>query len=213
MRNFKVSLLGLLLIVSCFAIGISHIITSFQLERSNTELAALRKRLELIDVQDTHQIAARRLPTSQEFVNRWAVRLPNPKEKRLYANWGTVPLAELCHLKASGLRSFELVPDPDTHETFVQLRFARNPNDTNWGSVVIDIDGKTSHITVNPKITSLLMGDTPAKSISISDSPTIRAAASALTLYSMESSTGDVTSFCLWIDAIEPMDSGEQVKD
>lgn len=208
MRNLKVSLLGLLAIVTCFAISISHVITSVRLARSNSELTALRKRLELIDVPNTNQIAARRLPTSEEFVNRWAIRLPNPREKRLYANWGTASLTEVCDLNAPGLRSFDLAPDPDTHEMFVQLRFLRNPNDPNWGSVVIDIDGKTAHITVNPQIVSLLMGDGPTTTISVSDSATIRASTSTLTLYSVESSTGGGPSLCLWIDNAEPGDGG-----
>ncbi|TWT30521.1 hypothetical protein KOR42_54600 [Thalassoglobus neptunius] len=208
MRTRNISLLGLLAIVTCFAIGISHVITSIRLARANAELTSLRQRLELIDVDDTDQIAARRLPTSEQFLNRWVVRLPDPKEKRLYANWGTAPLTELCNLNAAGLRTFGLAPNPDTHETFVQMRFVLNPNDPNWGSVVIEIDGKISHITVNPEIVSLLMGETPAKTISVSDSPTIRSSTSPLTLYSVESTSGDGAALCLWIDGVEPQDGG-----
>ena len=208
MRTRNVSLLGLLAIVSCFAIGISHVITSIRLVRANDELTGLRQRLELIDVDDTDQIAARRLPTSEQFVNRWAVRLPDPKNKRLYANWGTAPLTELCDLDAAGLRTFDLAPNSDTHETFVQMRFVRNPNDPKWGSVVIEIDGSTSHITVNPEIVSLLVGNVPTKTISVSDSPTIRSSTSPLTLYSVESTSGDETALCLWIDSAERQDGG-----
>ncbi len=208
MRRHNISLLGLLAIVTCFAIGISHVITSLRLARSNAELAALRKRLELIDVDDTNQIAARRLPTSEQFVHRWTVRLPNPKEKRLYANWGTTSLGDLCDPNASGLHAFDLAPNPDTHETFVQLRFVRNPNDPSWGSVVIEIDGKTSHITVNPEVVSLLMGDTPKRITSVSNSPTIRSAMEPLTLYSVESTSGVTNALCLWIDNAKPPGGG-----
>ncbi len=202
------SLLGLLAILTCFAIGISHVITSFRLARSNAELTTLRDRLALIDVDDTDQIAARRLPTSEQFVSRWAVRLPNPKEKLLYANWGMAPLDDLRDLDASGLRTFDLAPDPNTHETFVQIQFARNPNDPNWGSVVIEIDGKTSDMTVNPEILALLMGETPSRTFTVSDSPTVRASTSSLKLYSVESTAGDDVSFCIWIDNAQPQDDG-----
>lgn len=207
-RLRKISLLGLLAIVTCFAIGISHAITSYRLARANAELTTLRERLDLIDVDDTDQIAARRLPTSEQFVRRWVVRLPNPKDKLLCANWGMAPLDDLRDPDASGLRTFDLDPDPNTHETFVQIRFVRNSNDPNWGSVVIEIDGKTSDITVNPEILALLMGDTPSRTFTVSDSPAVRASTSSLRLYSVESTAGDDVSFCIWIDNAQPQGDG-----
>ena len=70
MRIRNISLLGLLAIVSCAAIAISIVITSFGLSGTDRELASLRQRLELIPVNDPEQIAARRLPSSDEYVHR-----------------------------------------------------------------------------------------------------------------------------------------------
>ncbi|MCA9211592.1 MAG: hypothetical protein KDB27_00885 [Planctomycetales bacterium] len=210
MQTRNISLIGLLAIVTCFAIGISHFITSMRLARTDAELRALRERFELINVDDPDQIAARRLPTSEQFVNRWAVRLPNHETKRLYLNWGSKTVNTLQDVHAPDVREFTLEPEPDTRETFVQMRFARNPNDPTWGSVVIEIDGTASHCTVNPKIVSLLMGDQPKRTSSVSDSPTIHSPTAPLTLYSVESTSGDTAGLCLWIDnAKKPLPDSE----
>lgn len=208
MRTRNISLLGLLAIVTCVAIGISHVITSIRLARVNSELSALRRRLELIDVADTDQIAARRLPSADQHTHRWVVRVPNATSKRLYANWGAAPLRDLRDVDASGVRVFRLVPDTDTLESFVALRFKRNPRDRAWGAVVIEIDGKVSDITINPELTSLVIGDTPSKTTTVADSPTIRAASSTITLFASESTSVPKVAFCLWLGAPTAPDGG-----
>ena len=67
MRKTNISLLGFLAVVACVAIGISHALTTFQLYRANTELyradtelATLHQRLDLIPVDDSSHVAARR---------------------------------------------------------------------------------------------------------------------------------------------------------
>lgn len=107
MRIHHISLLGLLAMMTCAALGVSHVITSYRLWRANAELAALRQRLELISVDDTHLIAARRLPSSDPNVQRWAVRFPGTSSKCLYANWGSKPLSDIrdTHSKSTRIQN------------------------------------------------------------------------------------------------------------
>lgn len=205
-RNF--SLLGLLTIVACAGIGASHVITSIQLSRANKELAALRKRLELIPVDSADQIAARRLPSSDENVRRWAVRLPQASSKVLYANWGTSSLADIRDINSSSTRVFRLVPDPATQEAAILFRVERNPNDLKWGVLKIEAGNSTSVIAINPEITSLLMGETPCQSEAIGDIPVTRLAVSPITLFATESSGNPKSAFCLWLDQSPRPDGG-----
>jgi hypothetical protein len=92
MRVRNVSLLGLLAIIACVALGISHVITSVRLARVNSELSTLRKRLELIGVADTEHIAARQLPSSNQHTLRSAGR-PGVRLMRAVA---FVPASSFC---------------------------------------------------------------------------------------------------------------------
>ena len=207
MRNQNISLLGLLAIVACAAIGVSHAITSFRLSRVNNELATLRQRLELIPVADPDFIAARRLPSTDENIHRWAVRLPNTNSKVLYANWGSSPTSDLQDIKAKSARIFQLAPDLATREAMIRFTVSRNPNDPQWGSLKIE-SGDVSIIAIGPEVTSLLMGDTPCRSEAIGDNATTRPASSPITLFAAESSSNPKTAFCLWIDQPPPPDGG-----
>jgi len=95
MRIHNVSLIGLLAMMTCAALGVSHVITSNRLWRANTELAILRQRLELIPVENAHYIAARQLPSSDPHVRRWSVRVPADNSKVLYAIWGMKSISDL----------------------------------------------------------------------------------------------------------------------
>ncbi len=207
MRNQNISLLGLLAIVACAAIGVSHAITSFRLSRANNELATLRQRLELIPVADPDLIAARRLPSTDENIHRWAVRLPNANSKVLYANWGSSPTSDLQDIKAKSVRMFQLAPDPATREALIQFTVSRNPNDPKWGSLKIET-GDVSIIAIGPEITSLLMGKTPCRSEAIGDTAVTRPASSPITLFTTESNSSPKTAFCLWMDQPPPPDGG-----
>ena len=209
MKKLNLSLLGLFAITTCVVIGASHVITSMQLARTKAELSVLRDRLDLIDVKDTQLIAARRLPTSQQFTNRWVIRIPTPEGKRVYANWGKGTLDELCAPNPIGrLRTFDIKPNTETHETFVEMRLVRNSNDPKWGSVIIELDGAASDMTVEPKIFSVLTGETANRVITVTDSPTARSPKSSLKLYSVESTSGPPIAFCLWIDDVRPSEGG-----
>jgi hypothetical protein len=208
MRVRNISLFGLLAFVTCAAIGISHAITSLRLVRANAELAALRKRLELIEVKDTDHIAARRLPSAEKNVHRWAIRLPDAKSKLLYANWGSSQLSGIRDITAKSARVFELDVDSDTHEATIAIRANRNPNDPKWGTLHVEHGGGSSVIAIDPQTTSLLMGDMPSRSEAIGDSPTTRTAASPITLFAIESTGDPKFAFCLWLDKRNEPDGG-----
>lgn len=199
MQTRNISLLGLLAFATCAAIGISHVITSLRLARANAELAALRQRLELIEVKDTDRIAARRLPSTEENVHRWAIRLPDSKSKRLYANWGA-QLTGIRDIHAKSVSVFKLEVDPDTLEATIVIRAKRNPIDPKWGSLEVEHGNDVSIIAIDPQTTSLLMGDVPSSSEGIGDSPVTRAAASPMTLIETESNGDPKIAFCLWLD-------------
>lgn len=207
MRLRHLSLLGLFAIMTCAAIGASHVVTSLRLERANAELAALRKRLELMEVSEPDQVAARRLPSAEKNVRRWAIRLPDAKSKRLYANWGPAQLAEIRDITAKSARVFELVVDSDTHEATIELRADRNADDPKRGVLRVEHGGGASIIAIDAPTTSLLMGDAPSSSEAIGDSPTIRSAASPITLFATEATGEPKVSFCLWIDRRNRSDS------
>lgn len=200
MRIQNISLLGLLAMMTCAAIGVSHAITSYRLRRANAELATLRQRLELISVVDTHLIAARRLPSSDPNVQRWTVRVPSTNSKCLYANWGSKPLSDIRDLHSKSIHLFQLAPDPSTHETAIVVRVERNPGDSKRGTVTFEIGTGTSVIAIDHDITSLLMGEVPCSSSSIGDSPTTRPTDSLITLLEIESNQNPKSAFCLWLD-------------
>lgn len=197
-RTQQISLLGLLAIMTCVALGISHVITSYRLWLANTELATLRQRLELIPVEDTRSIAARQLPSSDPHVRRWTVRVPNAGSKFLYANWGTKPLAEIRDLHASSTQTFRLVPDPSTHEATIVFRVETNP--ANHGAVIFEVGATKSVVAIDQEITSLLTGETPCTSASIGEKPSMRPAESTITLLEIESNQTPKVGFCLWLD-------------
>lgn len=200
MRIKQISLLGLLAIMTCAALGVSHVITSYRLWRANTELATLRQRLELIPVEDTRQIAARQLPSSDPHVRRWTVRVPNAGSKLLYANWGTKPLAEIRDLHASSTQAFRLVPDPSTLEETIVFRVEPNPTNPKHGEVTFEVGARKSVVAIDQEITSLLTGETPCSTASIGEKPSIRPADSPMTLLEIESNQTPKIGFRLWLD-------------
>jgi len=208
MRFRQISLLGLLSIAACVAIAISHVITSLRLSRANAELAGLRQRLELIQVDDTTQIAVRRLPSSDEHVRRWAIRVPGGESRVLAANWGASPLADVQDIEAKSVRTFKLDLDPATNEEMVLFRVQRNENDPAWGILKFHIGGNHSTIAISPEITALLMGETPARSEAVGDKPVARSLNSSITLYGIEATGTEKSSFCLWLAQLPPPDGG-----
>ncbi len=207
MRIWNVSLIGILAIVACAALGLSHAITSFRLSRANTELAALRQRLELIPVEDPDFIAARQLPSTDENTHRWAVRIPGSATKVLCANWGSSRLSEMQDVNHGSTRIFKLETDPTTRETTIRLTIQRNPSAPKWGSITIDT-GDVTMVAISPELTSLLMGETPSKSEAIGDNAVTRLASSPITIFATESSGNPQASFCLWLDDPPPPDDG-----
>ena len=208
MRIQNISLLGLLAIVACAAIGVSHTITSLRLWRANAELALLRQRLELLSVNDTDQIAARRLPSSDPNVQRWAVRIPDASSNLLYVNWGAIPLSEIRDIHSKSTRAFQLAPDPSTHESVIVVRAERNANDPERGLLKIETGGNVSVIVIPPETTSLLMGDLARMSEAIGDTPVARLATSSITLFATESNGTPKSAFCLWLDTPRKPDGG-----
>ena len=202
MRKTNISLLGLLAIVACAAIAVSHAITSFRLSRANTELATLRQRLELIPVDSPGVVAVRQLPSTDERTRRWAVRIPDATNKVLCVNWGSSSLVETQNVNSASTRTFEISPDPTTRESAIQFTVQRNPNDPNWGSITIDT-GNISMISVTPEITSLLLGETPSRSEAIGDTAVTRSARSPVTVFAIESNS-KTESFSLWLDDPPP---------
>lgn len=200
MRIKQISLLGLLAITTCAALGISHIITSYRLWRANTELTILRQRLELIPVEDPRQIAARQLPSPDPHVRRWSVRVPNAGSQVLYANWGTKPLAEIRDLHASSTHAFTLVPDPSTHEATIVLRVEMNPTSPQNSTVTFEVGDSKSVFAIDQEVTSLLTGETACSSSSIGEKPSLRPADSPMTLLEIESNQTPKIGFCLWLD-------------
>lgn len=200
MRLHNISLLGMIAIVTCAAIGISHVITSIRLSRVSAELAALRTRLELIPVEDTDCIAARRLPSTDENVQKWAIRVPKMASIVLYANWGPTLLKDVRDPNARNVRTFKLSPDVVTHESTVTLRVERNLHDSKWGVIRIEHSGNSSSIAIDQTTTSLLTGSTPHWSEAIGDSPATRPLQSSITLFGIESTTSPTASFCLWLE-------------
>jgi len=207
MRTQNISLPGLLAIVACAAIGISHAITSFRLSRANTELAALRQRLELIPVENLDLVAARQLPSTDENTHRWAIRIPGGATKVLCANWGSSSLSEIQDVKHNSTRTFQLTPDATTREATIRFTVQRNPNDPEWGSLTIDT-GDVTMIAIDPELTSLLMGETQSRTEAIGDSAVTRLASSPITIFATESIGNQKASFCLWLDDPQPPDGG-----
>ncbi len=200
MRIKQISLLGLLAIMTCVALGISHVITSYRLRRANAELAALRQRLELIPVEDTRQIAARQLPSSDLHVRRWAIRVPADNPMALYANWGMKSASDLRDVRSQSTRTFRLVPDPATHEATIVFRVETNPTDRQHGAVTFESGASKSVIAIDQEIISLLTGETPSVSMSIGEKPTARHADSPMTLLEIETNQDPKIGFCLWLD-------------
>ncbi len=200
MRIHNISLIGLLAMMTCAGLGVSHVITSYRLWRANAELAHLRQRLELISVEDTHQIAARRLPSTDPNVRRWTVRIPDVNSKRLYASWGSKPLADIRDIQSTTVRAFQIVSDPTTHESMIVLRVERNPHEVKRGTITLETGTGKSVIAIDHEITSLLMGEIPCSSKAIGDKPTIRPADSPIILLEIESNQNPKSAFCLWLD-------------
>jgi hypothetical protein len=200
MRIKQISLLGLLAITTCVALSISHSITSYRLWHANKELTTLRQRLELIPIEDVRQIAARQLPSSDPRVRRWAVRIPITGSKVLYANWGTIPLAEIRDLRANSTHAFSLVPDPSTHEATIVLRVETNATNPKHGTVTFEVGDSKSVVAIDQEITSLLTGETACSSASIGEKPALRPADSPMTLLEIESNQTPKIGFCLWLD-------------
>lgn len=88
------------------------------------------------------------------------------------------------------------------------MRFVRNPADPAWGAVHIEIGGKLRDSTINPDITSLVMGDTPSRTTSVGDSPTIRGSAASITLFASGSTSNPKVAICLWLDGLSTSDGG-----
>lgn len=199
-RTQQISLLGLLAIMTCVALGISHVITSYRLWLANTELATLRQRLELIPVEDTRSIAARQLPSSDPHVRRWTVRVPNAGSKLLYANWGTKPLAEIRDIHASTTQTFRLVPDPSTHEATIVFRVEMNPTSPKHGAVTFEVGDSKSVFAIDQEVMSLLTGEMACSSASIGEKPSLRPEDSPIVLLEIESNQTPKIGFCLWLD-------------
>lgn len=198
MKNRSISLLTLLAWVAFSALATSHAITAWRLVRANRELAALRNRLELIPVNDPELIGARRLPSTDKNVRRWAVRLTDAKSQVLHVSWGSAPLAEIRGPQGDSVRRFPLNPDPATHEAAIEITVQRNTTDPRWGAITIDT-GDKSIIAINPEITSLLMGEVPSNAEAVGDLPIIATAISPITLWAVEANGNPKVAFCLWI--------------
>ncbi|MFO0818491.1 MAG: hypothetical protein U1A77_11155 [Pirellulales bacterium] len=203
----NVSLRELLVCVTCFAIGSSHVITSLRLSRANAELAALRQRLELIPVDDTNHLAARRLPSSDKQTKRWTIRIPSTVEKQLYVNWGSGSIAAIRDPRSPTVRSFPLKPDPATHETSIAIRVELNEAAPSRGTLKIELPGNTQIIAIDAELASLLLGRTASGSEEIGDKPVVRQASSAITLFATEAKGGSPFSFCIWLDQ-PPLSAG-----
>lgn len=202
----NISLRELLVCVTCFAIGTSHAITSLRLSRANSELGALRERLELIPADDTNQIAARRLPSSDKHTRRWVIRIPDTVEKQLYANWGSSTISDIRDTKSRTTHAFQLKADPATREVSLSLRVERNETAPNRGTLKIEAGGNTSVITIDAELASLLIGETACSSEEIGDKPVTRHASSAITFVATETTGDSPISFCLWLDNSPPSD-------
>ena len=196
----NISLRELLVFLTCFAIGISHALTSFRLTRANAELGSLRQRLELIHVDDTNQIAARRLPSSDKHTRRWVIRIPDTVEKQLYANWGSSAISAIRDTTSRTTHAFQLKADPATREASISLRVERDETAPNRGTLKIEAGGNTSVITIDAELASLLIGETACSSEEIGDKPVTRHASSAITLFAAETTGNSPISFCLWLD-------------
>lgn len=203
-QHRNLSLLGLLAWVTCFALGTSHVITSLRLSRANAELGSLRRRLELISVEDTNQIAARRLPSSDNQTKRWVIRIPNAMEKRVYANWGSSSITELRDIKSRTTHAFPLKTDPVTHEASLALHVERSGTDQKVGTLKIEVAGNTTMIAIDADLAALLLRETACSSEEIGDKPVTRNASSAITLFATETTGNSPLSFCLWLDKLPP---------
>ena len=203
----NISLRELLVCVTCFAIGSSHVVTSLRLSRANAELAALRQRLELIPVDDTNHLAARRLPSSDKQTRLWTIRVPSTVEKQLYVNWGSGSIADIRDRSSPTARTFPLRPDPATHETSIAFHVERNEAAPSRGTLKIELSGNTQIIAINAELASLLLGETASGSEEIGDKPVARHASSAVTLFATEATGGPPVSFCLWLDE-PPLSAG-----
>jgi hypothetical protein len=204
----RMSVRELLLCVTCFAIGNSHVITSFKLSRANAELGSLRQRLELIHVDNTNQIAARRLPSSDKHTRRWAIRIPNTVEKQLYANWGPSAISEIRDITSPTTHAFQLTTEPATQEALLALRVERNEVAPNRATLKIEVAGNTTIITIDAELASLLIGEKACSSEEIGDKAVTRAASSAITLFATETTGNSSVSFCLWLDDKPPPPDG-----
>ncbi len=208
MRTQNISLLGLLAMVACAAIGISHAITSFRLSSATAELTALRQRLELLPVESPDLVVLRQLPSTDDNTRRWAVRIPENATKILYANWGSSSLSEIQDVNHDSTKTFQLTPDPITREAMVRFTVQRNPKDPKWGALTIE-SGDVSVIAIDAKITSLLMGETPSRSEAVGDKAVTRLASSPITIFATDSSSNPKAAFCLWLDAPQPDDGDD----
>jgi hypothetical protein len=200
MQIQKISLVGLIAIITCVALGISHTLTSLRLLRANIELLALRKRLEMIPVNDPDQIAARRLPSSDNHVRRWAIRVPPNVAKTLYANWGESALTNIQNTDSKSAHKFQLKPDPATNESLISLRVERNGADPARGTLKIESGENVSIIAIDSKTTSLLMGEIPCRSEAVGDNAVVRSAGSPVILFATEATENNSASFSLWLE-------------
>ena len=147
-----------------------------------------------------------RLPT--QHVRRWAIRIPGGEPRVIAANWGLSPLADIQDIAAKSVRTFELDLDPATHEEMVLFRVQRNENDPAWGILKFEIGDNHSTIAIGPEITSLLMGETPARSEAVGDKSVARSLNSSITLFSIEATGTETSSFCLWLAQIPQTNGG-----
>ena len=200
MQIQKISLVGLIAIVTCVALGISHARTSLRLLRANVELLALRKRLEIIPVDDRDQVAARRLPSTDNHVRRWAIRVPPNVTKTLYANWGDSALANIQKTDSKTVRKFQLNPDPATNQSLISLRVERNGVDPQRGALKIETGENVSIIAIDSATTSLLMGEIPCRSEAVGDNPVLRTANGPVILFATESTENTSAVFSLWLE-------------
>ena len=206
MRQSRVSLIGLFAFVTCGVLATSHVITSLRLRRANEVLAQLRSRVDLMAVPDTDRIAARRLPTTEDHVHRWAIRLPADVAYKLYVSISSLPASGFPASDAKSTRAIELTTDPDTQETTVSVEFARNPNDPRWGSITVDVGDSVQKIAVAPELTEVLMGDVPRSIEAIGEKAVTRDGTRPVQLLSVRPSgatSGSAKGLIVWLSVAE----------
>ena len=186
MKFQQISLLSLLAIVAGVAVSISHVFTSVRLSRANVELAALRQRLELLPVDDTAPIAIRRLPSTDQYVHRWAIRVPRDEPFILAANWGDLALADVCNIESPTVQTFKLDLDPATNEGTVVFRVLADDEDPSPGVLRFEVGDKHSTFKIPPTITALWMGEASVRSESVGDGVATRSLMSPIQIFGIE---------------------------